>query len=189
MRARHPQRPAGGNGRNPRHRPFRLSARRAPPELNRRTILLISEDTAFSGNLRRAANIVGLMIVRVDGVADVRQFLYVMKPAAVLLDLGLPLNAALEKAEAVLGQADHPPLVLLRARRGPLDPRWAGCAGSVLDKSADPTGLIEAVNRTVAVSHPAQTGRNTTRWILDQWLRPCVWLGPLTSRHGFWAGR
>src|SRR5712672_3020659 len=73
-----------------------------PPDPEKRTILLISDDARLHQNLKCVANTAGRIVVRVGAEANVVQIVYAIRPAVVLLDLDLAAEAAWEKADALL---------------------------------------------------------------------------------------
>jgi len=159
--------------------------RSSDPE--KRTILLISNDTRLGQELRCVANAVGRMVVRVDGAADVSRIVYAVRPAVVLLDLDLPAEAAWEKADSLLQEQRCPPVILLTARKEQFDVRTAIQAGSLVDKSAEPAHLLDIVDRTLAMTDSSQTELNAIQRVIVRWLRPCSWSVPVTPAYRFWG--
>src|SRR5260370_1044339 len=100
MKSRHFSELASPPGCNGSRKLVRPSVRLRAPDPERRTLLLISDDTRLHQNLRCVANLVGQMVVRVDGEADVVRIVYAVQPAAVLLDLDLPAGIAWKQADA-----------------------------------------------------------------------------------------
>ena len=92
-----------------------------PPNAEKRGILLISDDASLGESLRCAAARTGRAVVQVDGVADALQKMRAGQPAAVLLDLDLPSQAAWEAADCLLQEQSCPPLILLTARSDQFD--------------------------------------------------------------------
>ena len=160
-----------------------------PPsaDLEKRGILLISADASLGGNLRRAAARTRRAVVRVEGVADALRKLRVGHPAAVVLDLDLPSQAAWEDADCLLAEESCPPLILLTARSDQFDVSTAIRAGSLVDKSAGPSRLLEAVDQALAGPCSAQAERNAIQRVMIRWLRPCSWSVPVTPAHRFWG--
>lgn len=187
MRTQHLSVLASANGGNGPRRSVRGTSGVRSPDPGKRTILLISDDARLHQNLRCVANLVGRMVVRGDGMADALRIVYAVRPAAVLLDLDLPADAAWEKADALLQEQSCPPVILLTARSEQFDVRMAIRAGSLVDKSADPTRSLEVVDQTLAMPDSAQAKRNAIKRVVIQWLRPCGWSVPLTPAYRFWG--
>jgi DNA-binding response OmpR family regulator len=127
------------------------------------------------------------MVVRVDGAADVSRIVYAVRPAVVLLDLDLPAEAAWEKADSLLQEQRCPPVILLTARKEQIDLRTAIQAGSLVDKSGEPTHLLDVVDRTLAMTDSSQPERNAIQRAIVRWLRPCNWSVPVTPAYRFWG--
>jgi CheY-like chemotaxis protein len=125
--------------------------------------------------------------VQVNGVADALQNMCAGQPVAVLLDLDLPSQAAWEAADCLLQEQSCPPLILLTARSDQFDMSTAIRAGSLVDKSADPGRLLEAVDQTLAGPCSAQAERNAIQRVMIRWLRPCGWSVPVATAHRFWG--
>jgi DNA-binding response OmpR family regulator len=150
-------------------------------------ILLISDDASLGENLRCAAARTGRAVVRVDEVTDALRKMRAGQPAAVLLDLDLPAQAAWDAADSLLQEETCPPLILLTARSDQFDLSTAIRAGSLVDKAAGPGRLLEAVDRTLAGPCSAQAERNAIQRVMIQWLKPCGWSVPVTPAHRFWG--
>ena len=157
------------------------------PNVEKRGILLISDDASLGENLRCVAARTGRAVVRVDEVTDALRKVRAGQPAAVLLDLDLPSQAAWEAADCLLQEQSCPPLILLTARSDQFDLSTAIRAGSLVDKTADPSLLLEAVEQTLAVPCSAQAERNAIQRVMIRWLRPCGWSVPVTTAHRFWG--
>jgi DNA-binding response OmpR family regulator len=158
-----------------------------PPNAKEGGILLISDDASLGESLRCAAARTGRTVVQVDTVADALQKMCAGQPSAVLLDLDLPSQGAWEVADCLLQEQSCPPLILLTARSDQFDVRTAIRAGSLVDKSADPCRLLEAVDQTLAGPCSAQAERNAIQRVMIRWLRPCSWSVPVMPAHRFWG--
>lgn len=158
-----------------------------PPDPEKRTILLISDDARLHQNLRHVANMAGRIVVRVGAEADVVRIVYAVRPAVVLLDLDLRAEAAWEKADTLLQEQHCPPVILLTARSEQFDVRTAIQAGSLLDKSEDPARLLDQVDQILAAPDSSQDERNAIQRVVIRWLRPCGWWIPLTPAYCFWS--
>ena len=137
--------------------------------------------------LRHAANGVGVMIARANGAPSVISVVRAVKPAAVLLDLDLPAEAAWVTADALLQEDDCPPVLLLTGRSEQFDVRTAVRAGSLVDKSAGPARLLEVARETVAAPNSWPAERNAIQRVVLRWLKPCGWSVPVTPAFRFWG--
>jgi DNA-binding response OmpR family regulator len=153
----------------------------------KRELLLVSDDASLGENLKCAAARTGRAVVRVGGVADALQQMRAGQPAAVLLDLDLDALAAWKIADSLLQEERCPPLILLTAHGDQFDVSTAIRAGSLVDKSAGPSHLLETVEQTLAAPCSAQAERNAIQRIVIQWLRPCSWSVPVTPAYRFWG--
>jgi CheY-like chemotaxis protein len=106
--------------------------------------------------------------------------------AVVLLDLDLPSQVAWEAADSLLQEVSCPPLLLLTARSEQFDLGTAMRAGSLVDKTASPSRLLELVDQTLAGPCSAQVERNAIQRVMIRWLRPCSWSVPVTPAYRFW---
>ena len=154
-------------------------------EINsRRGILLVSDDARLGESLSAAAQ-AGRAVVQVAGVVDALRKVRAGQPGAVLLDLDLPSQGAWEAADCLLQEQSCPPLILLTARSDQFDLGTAIRAGSLVDKTTDPSRLLEVVDQTLAGPCSAQAERNTIQRVMIRWLKPCGWSAPVTPAHRF----
>ena len=165
----------------------RGSCRPRSPNAEKRGILLISDDASLGENLRCAAVRTGRTVAQVNRVADALREVLTGQPGAVLLDLDMPSQAAWEAADCLLQEESCPPLILLTARSDQFDLSTAIRAGSLVDKTTDPSRLLEMVDQTLAGPCSAQAERNAIQRVMIRWLRPCGWSAPVTSAHRFWG--
>jgi DNA-binding response OmpR family regulator len=159
----------------------------APPPQAKQVILLVSDDTAVAENLRRAAEQTGRSVVRAGDLDETLRTVRMTQPAAVVLDLDLPSSGAWDIADRLLQEAACPPVVLLTGRRGQFDVGTAIRAGSLVDKSACVTSLLEVVDQALALPAANRAERNAIQRIVIQWLRPCAWAVPVTPAQRFWG--
>ena len=152
-----------------------------------RTILLISDDTRFHGTLRSFANTLGLMVVRAERKAGAVAILHATKPAAVLLDLDLPGEAAWEVADLLLNEPDCPAVVLLTSRTAQFDTETAIRAGSLVRKDESPCRLLQIVEETLSMPEVNQAERNAIQRVLLRWLRPFEWPESTAPTYRFWG--
>jgi DNA-binding response OmpR family regulator len=150
-------------------------------------ILLISDDAALGEDLRRAAEQMKRSVVRVEGLAEAVRSVRVVRPAAVVIDLELPLQAAWATADCLLQEQSCPPLILLTLRSDQVDMSTAIDAGSIIDKSAGPNCLLERVDQILAGQDSGQFERNAAQQVLIRWLKPCAWSPPVTPAQRFWG--
>ena len=155
------------------------------PNAEKLGILLISDDASLGENLRCAAARTGRAVVQVHGMADALRKVRAGQPGAVLLDLDLPAQAAWEVADSLLEEEGCPPLILLTARSDQFDLSTAIRAGSLVDKSAGSSRLLEVLDQTLAGPCSAQAERNAIQRVMIRWLRPCGWSVPVTPAHRF----
>ncbi len=152
-----------------------------------KAILLVSTDTGLGEQLQVRASRTGRTVVRAEGVAEASRLARALLPVAVLLDLDLPGEAAWETADLLLQQESCPPMILLTAQSEQFDIRTATRAGSLVDKSAGPARLLEAVDQALATPGSAQAERNAIQRVVIRWLRPCSWSVPVSPAYRFWG--
>jgi DNA-binding response OmpR family regulator len=159
----------------------------APPPSNaeKAGILLVSDDACLREDLKCVAARAGRTVVQVDGMADALRELHAAQPAAVLLDLDLPAQAAWNAADRLLQEECCPPLILITARRDQFDVGTAIRTGSLVDKAAGPDRLLEAVDQILAGPSTAQAERNAIQRVMIRWLRPCNWSASFTPAYRF----
>ncbi len=150
-------------------------------------ILLVSDDANLGEGLRRAAGRMRRLVVRVDKTIDALDGVRSGRSAVVLLDLDLPFQAAWDVADRLLEEQNCPPLILLTAHSNQFDLSTAIRAGSLVDKTAGPGRLLEAVDRTLAAPCSAQAEQNAIQRVVIRWLRPCGWSVPVTPAYRFWG--
>ena len=152
-----------------------------------RTILLISEDRELHENLRCLANALGYLVVRAKGAVGSVAILQATRPAAVLLDLDLPGQAAWETAEALLQYQHCPAVILLTGRTEQFDVRTAIRAGSLVDKNEPPARLLEVVAEALELPNVNQAERNAIQRVLIRWLKPSSWVEATAPAYRFWG--
>ena len=152
----------------------------------RRTILLISNDSGLHEHLRSLANAAGLMVVKVDRGAGTVEVLRVVRPGAVLLDLDLPHGLAWKAADMLLNEPDCPAVILLTGRSGHLAMQSAMRAGLLVSKGDSPDRLLQIIKEALEMPGPDQARRNGIRRELIRWLRPPAWEAESGS-YRFWG--
>ena len=158
-----------------------------PTDLGKRTILLISDDTRLHEDLRRRANTVGRIVVRLGREAGIAAILQVLRPTAVLLDMDLPKQAAWRVADALLREEGCPPVILFTGLSEQFDVKTAIRAGLLVDKSEGPSRLLDVAEETLAMPEQNQAERNAVQRVLIRWLKPCNWPVRLSPAHRFWG--
>ena len=152
---------------------------------NTNLLLLISDDSMLSKQLRDAAVQRGLLVCFAAICGTVLQ-LRALRPGSVLLDLDLPSEAAWEVADCLLELESCPPLILVTARSAQFDVGIAVRAGTIVDKSAGPTRLLRLATEVSAQYESNQAERNAIQRIFIRWLRPSGWSVPAAPAHRFW---
>jgi DNA-binding response OmpR family regulator len=157
------------------------------PQSSRQTLLLVSKDPRLAPNLRSLAGQESLAIAQARELEETLRLARALRPVAILLDLDLPGQAAWEIADRLLAEDTCPPLILLSEQTDQFDVGTAIRAGSLVDKSAAPAGLLNTVAQVLAQSGSSQTERNSIQRVLIRWLRPCAWSVAVTPAHRFWG--
>jgi DNA-binding NarL/FixJ family response regulator len=158
-----------------------------PPAVERRRLLLFSDDENFWQSLLTAASEAGPELVRKRAAADVSRTLRLLRPAVVLLDLDSPAQVAWDAADSMLQEAKSPPLLLLTSHSGHVDFETAIQAGSLIDKSECPTKLLEAASLTLKSSAAAHRERSVMQKVVIRWLRPCNLSAEAIPLRRFWG--
>lgn len=153
----------------------------------RRTVLFISADDLLYKNLRFAANSKGHIVVKADKMLGILAVFQAIQPTAALLDLDFPEHQAWEAAELLLQQQTCPPVVLLTAQTSQFDLRTAIRAGSLVDKNRGPSGILQAVEESLALPESNQAERNAIQRVLIHWLKPASWTGDFAPAYRFWG--
>ncbi len=171
---------------NPVERTDRSCGGGPSPAAVKPALLVVSNDTDLCGKLRHAADDGGRSVVEADGMAEALKAVRSAQLAAVLLDLDLPSQGAWRIADGLLQEEQCPPLILLTGRRDQFDVSTAIRAGSLVDKSASVTKVLEAVDEAVTLPDSNRGERNAIQRIMIQWLRPCAWSAPVMA-YRFWG--
>ena len=158
-----------------------------PPHEGKGGILLVSDDASLGVSLSHAAERMQRVVVRVDKTIDALRRMRSRRPAVVLLDLDLPSQAAWAAADSLLQAQNCPPLILLTAHSDQFDLSTAIRAGSLVDKTTGPGGVLEAVERTLAVPCSAPAEWNAIQRVVIRWLKPCGWSVSVTPAYRFWG--
>ncbi|MCX6924113.1 MAG: response regulator [Verrucomicrobia bacterium] len=168
-------------------RPSRASGDGLAQPATQKAILLVSDDTTVGENLRHAAEGAGRLVIQAVSSIEALRTVRSAQLAAVLLDLDLPSQRAWEIADHLLQEPGCPPLILLTGQRDQFDVNTAIRAGSLADKSASLTTLLEVVDQALSLPDSNRVERNAIQRIMIQWLRPCGWSVPVTPVRRFWS--
>jgi len=159
----------------------------SPSAAEQKRLLLFSDDELFSQDLLTAASAVGRKLTRNCAAADVLRTLRLLKPAAVLLDLDSPAEAAWNVADSLLQDANSPPLLLVTSRTDHVDFKTAVQAGSLIDKRERPARLLELANAALESSASERRERNAMQRLVIRWLKPCNWSPQVIPLRRFWG--
>lgn len=121
----------------------------AEPGSQRRMILLVSNDGRLHEDLRSLANRRGHFVVRSDGIAAATVVLKAIRPAAVLVDLGLRDGKAWRTVEALMKQPACPAIILLAERDQHCERATTLPAMLLFDRNASPLRLLQAVEMSL----------------------------------------
>lgn len=152
-----------------------------------RTILLISNDKQLHVKLRLVANTIGLFVVKAAQTSGTVAILQATRPAAVLLDLDLPHEAAWAMGDLVLNEPVCPAVILLSGRTAQFDVRTAIRAGSLVSKRESPDRLLQIVRERLELPQANQAERNAVQRVLIRWFRPSGWGEARAPSHRFWG--
>ena len=165
--------------------PDKLESYQPPPR--RSPLVIFTDDQPFWQKLLTAASEVARRLIRKRATEDTRRTLRRLKPAAVLLDLDFPGNAAWDTADLLLQDVTSPPLLLLTSRTEQTDFKTAIQAGSLIDKGEDPAKVLQLVELTEN-SGAIHRERNAMQQLVIRWLKPCVSSSPqVTPMRRFWG--
>jgi CheY-like chemotaxis protein len=187
MRTRHSLSSLNIPDASPARHPGAACAGGTPAPRPKQLILLISEDAVVADKLRRAAEETGRSVVRADGLDETLRTAHMIQPVAVVLDLDLPSLGAWEIADRLLQEADCPPVVLVTGQRDQFDVSTAIRAGSLVDKSAGLSKVLEVVDQALALPDSNRGERNAIQRVIIRWLRPCAWSVPVAPTPRFWG--
>jgi DNA-binding response OmpR family regulator len=150
------------------------------------TILLVSDDAAFSDSVRRAANRMGFALVLARNIAEAshRQ---IVPPRLVLLDLDSALHDGWEFVERSLEDESSPPIILFTARAHETGFSAAIRSGAVLEKSTEPAHVQHAVNRILTAPALALSDHRNRQKVLIRWLKPISWPVPVRPAQRWWG--
>ena len=152
-----------------------------------RTILLITNDKTYHENLRSLANAIGLFVVKATRMSGTIAILQATKPAAVVLDLDLPEEAAWRMADTVLNEPGCPAVILLSGRTAQFDMRTAIRAGSLMSKNESPGRLLGVIQERLQRPEANPVEWNAIQRVLIRWLRPSGWAERSGGAHRFWG--
>ena len=123
---------------------------------NRSVILVVEDDPAMRELYRTALTAAGYGVFAVEDGLDALRYVESRRPAAMVLDLGLPRlhGRDVQREMAAQGLTTHIPIVVVTAEPGPINEPDFAC---VLRKPIEPEEVVEAVQRCVAT--------RKTRWL------------------------
>jgi CheY-like chemotaxis protein len=150
-------------------------------------ILLVGQDPRFEETLRLVARKAGLAVLQAGERNEVLRLAACTQPAAILLDLDLPFQAAWEIADALLKEATCPTLILLTEHTDQFDWDAAFRAEHLVSKFADPGALARTLEQTAVESASCPGERNAIQRVLIRWMRPSAWPVPVTPAFRFWG--
>jgi two-component system response regulator FixJ len=158
-----------------------------PKLTDTRTILLISGEKRLHKELVTLANTTGQMVIRAAGTTGTMVVFQAANPAAVLLDLDLPNEAAWTTAEQLMEQPNCPPVILLTGRTDWFEPGTAVRAGCLVSKSDPLTNLLETVEQAVGLPDRNRAEWNAIQRVLLRWLKPSPWPNTPITAYRYWG--
>ena len=112
----------------------------------RSVILVVEDDPAMRELYRTALTAAGYAVFAVEDGLDALRYVESRRPAAMVLDLGLPRlhGRDVQREMAAQGLTTHIPIVVVTAEPGPINEPDFAC---VLRKPIEPDEVVEAVHR------------------------------------------
>jgi CheY-like chemotaxis protein len=156
-------------------------------KINRKSLLLVSDDTDLGKRLMSAARHAGLAFTQIDNPFTALLWSRQHLPAVVYLDLDLPVQAGWLAAEEFLRSETCPSLILLTSRTGHFDLDAALEAGAVVSKSASLLQLLERTAWILAEADADRVDRKARQRLLLRWLKPYDWPVPDPPVNRFWG--
>ncbi len=153
----------------------------------RKTLLLISDDTGLGISLGNAADLADLAFEQAKDPFAAIRLTETEHPAVVFVDLDMPGLDGWRAAEHFLFEENGPPMVLLTGRTGNFDLGTAIRAGMVVDKSSRPGELLGKLSRLLARNEVEQGDCRTGQRLMIRWLRPYEWTFPGTPAIRNWG--
>ena len=116
---------------------------------NRSVILVVEDDPAMRELYRTALSAAGYAVFAVEDGLDALRYVESRRPAAIILDLGLPRlhGRDVQREMAAQGLTTQIPIVVVTAEPGPINEPDFAC---VLRKPIEPDQVVEAVQRCLA---------------------------------------
>jgi CheY-like chemotaxis protein len=156
-------------------------------KINRKAVLLVSDDTDLGKRLMSAAKHVGLAFTQIDNPFTALDWSRQYLPAVVYLDLDLPVQAGWQAAERFLRSETCPSLILLTGVTGHFNLDAALQAGAIVPKSASLPQLWERTAWILAESDTDRVDRKARQRLLLQWLKPYDWQVVDLPLNRFWG--
>ena len=156
-------------------------------KINRKSLLLVSDDTGLGQRLMSAARHAGLAFTQIDNPFTALLWSRQHLPAVVYLDLDLPVQAGWLAAEEFLRSETCPSLILVTGRTGHFDLDAALEAGAVIPKSASLLQLLERTAWILAEAEADRLDRKARQKLLLRWLKPYDWPVPDPPANRFWG--
>jgi FixJ family two-component response regulator len=158
-----------------------------PQLADTRTILLISGEKRLHKELVTLANTTGQMVIRAAGTTGTMVIFQAANPAAVLLDLDLPNEAAWTTAEQLMQEPNCPPVILLTAQTDWFEPGTAIRAGCLVSKTDSLANLMDIVEQAVGLPESNRAEWNAIQRVLLRWLKPSPWPTTPITAYRFWG--
>ena len=158
-----------------------------PKLTDTRTILLISREKRLHKEFVTLANTSGQMVIRAGGTTGTVAVFQAAKPAAVLLDLDLPNEAAWNTAEQLMQEPNCPPVILLTGQTDWFEPGTAIRAGCLVSKSDPLANLLEIVEQAVGLPEINRAEWNAIQRVLLRWLKPSPWPKTPMTTYRSWG--
>src|SRR5262245_23870913 len=125
----------------------------------RKTILIVDDDTEWSDGLRAVLEKQGHRIIQARDGQQGKQAIYNQRPDLVILDMMMPRMGGYPVLEHFHGKTDAPPIIMITANEGSRHKVYAEYLG-VIDYIRKPFGmdrLLESVHKALESPKPADS--------------------------------
>jgi CheY-like chemotaxis protein len=156
-------------------------------DVPKRVILLVTHDTKLDHGLRTAAKTAGHIIIRVESLSDALRTVRANCTDIALLDLDMSAERGWDAADGLMQTPKCPPVALVTGRTEQFDMRMAIEGGVLLDKTAEPRCILQAVNNILEAPRTTLEERNAIQRVLIRWLRPLHWPSQPIVSGRFWG--
>jgi FixJ family two-component response regulator len=153
--------------------------------IGQRIVLSVSDDREFDMRLRGAALAHGQIVIRVDSVEAALRIIHTGCSGAVLLDLDFAGKSAWELAGGLLDEPKCPPVILLTGQGEQFDLRMAVMAGSIFDKSAEPSQLLKNIGELLQATAAEKSRRSMEQQGIVRRFKPLPVPAPLIPARRF----